>query len=62
MRWWPGIVKGGEWSIDFPVENARSGLGSWSGKGFREDVAHCCRVLPNETFDGFFLGLIRKLA
>ncbi|WP_201352855.1 RsmB/NOP family class I SAM-dependent RNA methyltransferase [Hydrogenimonas urashimensis] len=48
--------------IALPLENLRNGLLQWKKKRFSSEVAHCVRVLPTETMDGFFLCKLRKLS
>ncbi len=33
---------------------------TWGKKNFNQDVSKCCRVLPTETMEGFFIAKLRK--
>ena len=46
--------------IELPIQNQMNGLAQWKGKELDASLRHCRRVLPDESFDGFFLAKIRK--
>ena len=40
----------------------RPGLTSWKRKSWPEDVRHCLRIVPDGTFEGFFVARLRRLS
>jgi len=46
--------------IEMPFENCQPGLNSFEETQFPTELAQTCRILPNESFDGFYLAKICK--
>lgn len=47
--------------VELPMKT-RSGITSWNGKEFDEEIKNCCRIYPHDNdSDGFFLAKIRKV-
>ena len=46
--------------IEMPFENCQQGLTSFEDTQFPPELAQTCRILPNESFDGFYLAKISK--
>jgi NOL1/NOP2/sun family putative RNA methylase len=47
--------------IGLKIGNILPGLCSWNGVTFNKDIKNCLRIVPNETMEGFFIALVRKL-
>ena len=46
--------------IQSPVSNGQRGITTFENLKLTDELNRCLRVLPNQTYDGFFIALIQK--